>query len=62
MNDGPFNRDRPFVTSQHVVRGGPCDVRCPKCRGHRTDENFFQGEMYYVCRSCGHRWEPPHAP
>lgn len=48
---------RPFVTTQHIVRGDHAPYKCPKCQLGPVEERFYLGERYRVCLKCGHSWE-----
>ena len=49
---GDWRSMRPIVNKDHCVRCGVCFIFCPDMAVAKTDEGYFEADLYY-CKGCG---------
>ena len=49
---GDWRSMRPVVNKDHCVRCGVCYIFCPDMAVAKTDEGYFEADLYY-CKGCG---------
>ncbi len=49
---GDWRSMRPVVDKEKCIRCGICYIFCPDMAIEKTDEGFFEANLYY-CKGCG---------
>ena len=49
---GDWRSMRPIVNKDHCIRCGVCFIFCPDMAVTKTDEGYFEADLYY-CKGCG---------
>jgi len=49
---GEWRSLRPVVDKTHCIRCGVCYIFCPDMAVHKTDDGYFEADLYY-CKGCG---------
>ena len=49
---GDWRSMQPAVDKKKCIRCGICYLFCPDMAVHKTDDGFFEADLYY-CKGCG---------
>ena len=49
---GDWRSMRPVVEKDHCIRCGVCYIFCPDMAVYKTEEGYFEADLYY-CKGCG---------